>query len=98
MIRPATVSIEELLEHSAWVRGLARQLVTDATAADDTVQDAWVAALAHVLDGHGEQVAEPEHGRLRNLLRLRAQPVARLLGDRQRARHLSQEVDEHQMP
>ncbi|HTF90237.1 MAG TPA: sigma-70 family RNA polymerase sigma factor [Planctomycetota bacterium] len=46
MIRTATVTIEELLEHSAWVRGLARQLVSDAATADDTVQNAWVAALS----------------------------------------------------
>ena len=45
MIRTATVSVEELLEHSAWARALARQLVADAATADDLVQDAWLAAL-----------------------------------------------------
>lgn len=45
MIRTATVSIEELLEHSAWVRALARQLVADGASADDLVQETWTAAL-----------------------------------------------------
>jgi len=45
MIRTATFSVEELLEHSAWARALARQLVADAATADDLVQDAWLAAM-----------------------------------------------------
>jgi RNA polymerase sigma-70 factor (ECF subfamily) len=45
MIRTATVSVEELLEHSAWARALARQLVADAATADDLVQDTWLAAM-----------------------------------------------------
>ncbi len=45
MIQRATISIEELLEHSAWVRALAHRLVADAAMADDMVQDAWLAAL-----------------------------------------------------
>src|SRR5260221_2410109 len=40
-------SIEQLLEHSGWARRLASGLVSDASRADDAVQDAWVAALAH---------------------------------------------------
>ena len=45
MIQTATVTIEELLEHSSWVRSLARQLVSDSSIADDLAQEAWVAAL-----------------------------------------------------
>jgi len=40
-------SIEQLLEHSGWARRLAAGLVSDSSRADDVVQDAWVAALAH---------------------------------------------------
>jgi RNA polymerase sigma-70 factor (ECF subfamily) len=43
----APVPIETLLAHRQWVRGLARSLVRDDSAADDVAQDAWVAALAH---------------------------------------------------
>ena len=57
-----------------------------------------VAALAHVVDGDREQVAEPEHGRLAELVRLRAQALARLLGHRQRLGHLAHVLDEHQVP
>lgn len=46
VLTPMT-SIEQLLEHSGWARRLAAGLVPDASRADDAVQDAWVAALAH---------------------------------------------------
>jgi RNA polymerase sigma-70 factor (ECF subfamily) len=36
---------EDLLAHAAWVRRLARALVGDVHAADDVVQDTWLAAL-----------------------------------------------------
>jgi RNA polymerase sigma factor (sigma-70 family) len=36
---------EELAAHSQWVRRLARSLVHDESAAEDLVQDTWVAAL-----------------------------------------------------
>src|SRR5262245_10046454 len=42
-----TVEIGELLSHAGWRRQLAAQLVADAQAADDLVQDTWVAALRH---------------------------------------------------
>ena len=57
-------------------------------------RQARVAALAHVLDRDGEQVAEPEHGRLADLVRLLAQALARLLGDGQCLGHLAQVLDE----
>ena len=34
-----------LLAHAAWLRRLARSLVGDGAAADDLVQETWVAAL-----------------------------------------------------
>ena len=60
-------------------------------------RQAWVAALAHVLDGHGQQVDQPDHGRFAELIRLRAEPLAGLLGDGQRVRHLAHVLHEHQM-
>ncbi|MBL8624456.1 MAG: sigma-70 family RNA polymerase sigma factor [Myxococcales bacterium] len=39
-----------LLAHAAWLRRLARSLVGDGAAADDLVQEAWVAALRHPPD------------------------------------------------
>lgn len=41
--RPA-LDPELLLEHAAWARRLARELVADAATADDVVQEAWLAA------------------------------------------------------
>ena len=60
-------------------------------------RQARVAALAHVVDGDGEQVDEPEHGRLRQLVRLLAQPVARLLRHRQRLGHVADMLHEQQV-
>ena len=56
-----------------------------------------VAALAHVVDGHGEEVAQAEHRRLRQLVRLLAQPLARLVGDGQRVGHVSHVLDEQEV-
>ena len=42
---PQQVRIEELLQHAGWVRNLARTLVLDSGAADDLVQETWLAAL-----------------------------------------------------
>jgi RNA polymerase sigma-70 factor (ECF subfamily) len=41
---PDTVDLAGLLRHSEWLRALARSLVADGDAADDLVQDAWLAA------------------------------------------------------
>lgn len=38
-------SLNDLLEHADWVRGLAYQLVQDAARADDLVQEAWITAM-----------------------------------------------------
>ncbi len=40
-----TVPLEALLEHRAWVRGLARSLVADPNDADDVEQETWRMAL-----------------------------------------------------
>ena len=55
----------------------------------------WIAALAHVLDRNRQQVDEPDDRRLAELVRLCAQPLARLLGHRQRIGHLAHVLDEH---
>lgn len=39
------MDVEDLLREGAWVRALARRLVVDDAAADDVVQDTWVAAM-----------------------------------------------------
>src|SRR5262245_4080883 len=39
------IEIEELLGHAGWLRRLATSLVRDPGAADDLVQDTWIAAL-----------------------------------------------------
>src|SRR5439155_23355331 len=60
-------------------------------------RQARIAALAQVLHGHGEQVAEPEHRPLADLVRLLAQPVARLLCDWEGVGHLAQVLHEQEM-
>ncbi|MHC4894408.1 MAG: RNA polymerase sigma factor, partial [Planctomycetota bacterium] len=42
---PRHPDLDALLVHASWARDLARGLVADTTAADDLVQEAWVAAL-----------------------------------------------------
>ena len=60
-------------------------------------RQARVAALAHVVDRDCEQVDQPDHGRRRQLVRLLAQPLARLVGHGQRVRHLAHVLDEQQV-
>lgn len=45
MSSTTTFSVEQLLAQAGWARSLARQLVADAAAADDVVQEALVAAM-----------------------------------------------------
>ena len=40
-----TPDAQELLSHTSWIRGLARSLVGESSAADDAVQDTWIAAM-----------------------------------------------------
>ena len=44
-----------------------------------------------------QQVDQPEHRRRAELVRLLAQPLARLVGHRQRVRHLAGVLHEHQV-
>ena len=61
-------------------------------------RQARIAALAHVVDGDREQVDQPEHGRLGKLVRLLAQPLARVLGDGQRLRDVTDVLHEQELP
>ena len=45
------IPIHDLLQQTTWLRRLAHSLVRDPAAADDLVQDAWVAALRSPPDG-----------------------------------------------
>jgi DNA-directed RNA polymerase specialized sigma24 family protein len=45
MAPPEPLSPDLLLEHAAFLRGLARSLVLDESRADDVVQEAYMAAL-----------------------------------------------------
>ncbi len=42
-----SMPLEGVLEHSGWLRELARRLVRDPNAADDLAQSTWLAALEH---------------------------------------------------
>src|SRR5882672_3649066 len=44
---PQGSDLDSLLAHAGWVRALSKSLVTDPNAADDLVQETWVAALEH---------------------------------------------------
>ncbi|HVV84518.1 MAG TPA: RNA polymerase sigma factor, partial [Kofleriaceae bacterium] len=44
------VRLEQLTAEMAWIRGLARVLVQDASVADDVAQEAWLAAAGKVPD------------------------------------------------
>jgi RNA polymerase sigma factor (sigma-70 family) len=44
--RPNSRSVDELLAHAAWIGALAKRLVRDKSAADDLVQQTWMAALS----------------------------------------------------
>jgi RNA polymerase sigma-70 factor (ECF subfamily) len=49
-MQPASAPVpgpEQLLEHDAFVRSLARHLIGDAAGAEDLAQETWVAALEH---------------------------------------------------
>jgi RNA polymerase sigma-70 factor (ECF subfamily) len=44
-MEPQVIKLDDLLDNAAWVHGLARQLLADSGAADDVVQETWIAAL-----------------------------------------------------
>jgi|SRR5688572_23602454 len=53
MSNPTTLSMEQLMAHSGWLRRLAGGLLGDAAAADDAVQDALVSAMRRPPDTRG---------------------------------------------
>ena len=55
MEQDPTINAEALLEHSQWIRGLARRLVVESDT-DDLVQETWMAALAHPERRRGKKV------------------------------------------
>jgi RNA polymerase sigma factor (sigma-70 family) len=64
-------SVEELLAHAGWLRDLALQLARDPAAADDAVQETWIAALRRAPEAR--ESVRPWLARvLRNALRMRA--------------------------
>src|SRR5262245_32690612 len=64
----ASLQVEKLLEHAAWIRALARRLVRDPAAADDAVQRTWLAALEHP-PGEGTPIRRWLAAVLRNSVR-----------------------------
>lgn len=72
-----TSSLSELLSHSEWLRVLARRLVADEAAADDLVQETWLAVMKN--PPLADRPARPWlAGVLRNLAKLRFRTEARL--------------------
>ncbi len=47
MHQEASIPLQDLLAHAPWARRLAQHLVSDQAAADDLVQETWLAALRH---------------------------------------------------
>lgn len=94
---PRAAPLDRLLAERTWVAALARRLVRDPGAADDAVQDVYLAALRSPPD-------EPSRGWLatvlRNAVRMRARGEARresretaaMAGDRDRAAPSSHEI------
>ena len=89
-------SSDELFAHAGWVRGLALRLVRDAAAADDLVQDAFVAALEQ--KPRADRALEPW---LARVVRRRASFLERgraRKADREHARASATESDQSELP
>ncbi len=67
-------SVMGLMAQEKWLRGLARVLTRDPDAADDLVQETWIAALFHPAHGAGRSWLATV---VRNLARMRARADAR---------------------
>ena len=52
---PTSMAPKELLQHSSWLRRLAREILNDASLADDVVQRTWLAALRRPPRESGEE-------------------------------------------
>jgi RNA polymerase sigma factor (sigma-70 family) len=86
---PQRATPEQLLAHAASVRKLARALVGDASAADDVVQDTWLAALRR--PPHARESIGPWLARVvRNIARDRRRSTGRRL-DHERLAYLERE-------
>ena len=73
---PLDPSLDDLLVHASWARTLARGLIADNSAADDLLQDAWVAALERPPQ-HAENLRGWLTKVLRNLARSRGRSNSR---------------------
>jgi len=73
---PADAGARELAAHGAWLRRLARDLVRDADAAEELVQDTYVAALQHPPAGGVASMRAWLATIVRNLARDRARAEA----------------------
>jgi RNA polymerase sigma-70 factor (ECF subfamily) len=82
-----SISLQELHAQGPFLRRLARALVRDEAAAEDLVQETWIAALEGL---HGPRENEEPRGWLTRLLRNRARS-ARRAEARRRARELAAE-------
>jgi len=84
-MEPQAAKLDDLLDNAAWVHGLARQLLADSGAADDVVQETWIAALQSGASGAG---LRPWLARVaRNFaLQRRRSDVARAVRERTAAR------------
>jgi RNA polymerase sigma factor (sigma-70 family) len=77
----SSITVEELLEHSDWLRTLAFRLITDPGTAEDVVQETWLAALRRPPSKRGPP--RPWLGKvLRNVIRNRHRAQIRR-GDRE---------------
>jgi len=83
---PIEVRIEDLLQHAGFVRKLALSLVRDANAAEDLVQDTWLAALKR---------PPRDAGNLRGWLARVVTNVARQRGRREAPRR-AREISTHE--
>ncbi len=83
--------LERLLDHSDWLRALARKLVGDAATADDLVQETWLAAMKSPPDP-ARPVRPWLAGVVRRLARMRAR------GEGRRARRQTAAAREDALP
>lgn len=73
---PHDPNLDDLLVHASWARALAQELVADSSAADDLLQDAWVAALERP-PRHAENLRGWLTAVIRNLARSRGRSRSR---------------------
>ncbi|HEY0709312.1 MAG TPA: RNA polymerase sigma factor, partial [Polyangia bacterium] len=69
-LRHDQATLEDLLDHAAWMHGLARRLLADFDHADDVVQETWLSAL-RTPPGRGATLRPWIATVMRNLVRSR---------------------------